>query len=103
MKSSNGREHSHLGCLEAWLLVALIGLFPWSKYFNLSDMSVPSTMLILQYCKLNRHSLDVGFEDLPIHPFLLELECKPPNRLLKVNVFHLLQLIETIPDSDRYL
>jgi len=36
-------------------------LFSWSKYFNLSDMSVSPTVLILQYGDLYKHSFYVWF------------------------------------------
>ncbi len=85
------------------MLVTLVGLLSRSEYLYLPDMRIPPTMLVLQYCQLTLHGLYVGFQHLSIHTFLLKLECKPPNGLLKVNVLDLLQLIETVSDSYGYL
>lgn len=77
-------------------------LFSWCKYFDLSNVSIPAAVLILQYGDLDEHSFNVWFEYYArVRALLLQLEVEPADRLLEIYQLHLLQFIERVAHSYR--
>ncbi len=73
-----------------WVHIAVVKLFPRSEYFDLPDMRVSTTVLILQDCDLNEHGLYVWLQHLIVRPLFMQLERKPTDWFLEVNQFYFL-------------
>ena len=74
--------------------VPVYGVFAWCENFNLSYMCVSSALLILEYANLNVHRFSCK------SIFVVQRENIPTDGVLKLDLFNLLKLMETIGHSD---
>ena len=81
-------------CWESRNFVSVYGVLAWRKNFDLSYVRVSPALLILEYANLNVH----GFSCESI--FVVQRKNIPAYRVLKLDLFNLLKLMETICHSD---
>ena len=79
---------------ESRNFVSVYGVFAWCKNFDLSYVCVSTALLILEYANLNVHRF--GCKSI----FVVQRENIPTDRVLKLDLFNLLKLMETIGHSD---
>ena len=83
-------------CRESWDFITMNTILTWCENFDLSDVSISSTLLVLQYTNLDMHRFSCE------SVLVIEREHIPANWVFKLYLLNLLKLMETVCYPDRY-
>ncbi len=75
-------------------MFSLRSVFSWSEHFDLSDVCVSTTLLVLKDYNLDVHGLSGG------SVFIVQWEYIPADWVFKLDLLDLLQFVETVSDAD---
>lgn len=81
---------------ESWDFISMNTILAWCENFDLPNVSISSTLLVLQYTNLDMHRFSCE------SVLVIEREHIPANWVFKLYLLNLLKLMETVCYPDRY-